>query len=342
MDEIVKYTLQELADHTGGQVVGDPQTVIERVATLTHADVGAISFLTSATYRQYLANTSASAVILRQADVSHCPVNALIVDNPHAAYARVASLLYPPVTPLQGIHPSAVVEDSATVPQSASIGANCYIGSDVQLGEGVSIGAGCVIETGVHIGSNSRLAANVTVLHECQIGQQAVIHSGVVIGGDGFGQANDQGVWLKIPQIGHVIIGDDVEIGANTTIDRGTIEDTVIGDNVKLDNLIQVAHNVHIDAHTVVAAGTGIAGSTRIGKHCTIAGMVGIAGHIEIADNVTITAMSIVSHSIRERGIYSSGTTLEPNKLWRKNAVRFKQLDEMARRIKTLESRQGK
>lgn len=338
----MKYTLQELADHTGGQVAGDSQTVIERVATLTRASSGAISFLTSASYRQYLANTSASAVILRQADAEHCPVNALIVDNPHAAYARVATLLYPPVTPVLGIHPSAVVEASATVPQSVSIGANCYVGPDVRLGEGVSIGPGCVIDSGVHIGANSRLAANVTVLHECQIGQQAVIHSGVVIGGDGFGQANDQGIWLKIPQIGRVIIGDDVEIGANTAIDRGAIEDTVIGDNVKLDNLIQVAHNVHLGAHTVVAAATAIAGSARIGKHCTIAGMVGIAGHIEIADNVTITAMSLVTHSIREPGIYSSGTTLEPNKLWRKNAVRFKQLDDMAKRIKTLESRQGK
>ncbi|MGM0679512.1 MAG: UDP-3-O-(3-hydroxymyristoyl)glucosamine N-acyltransferase [Pseudomonadota bacterium] len=274
--------------------------------------------------------------------MSYCPVNALVVDNPHAAYARIASLLYPPVTPPPGIHPSAVVEDSATVPQSVSIGVNCYVGPEVRLGEGVSIGAGCIIEAGVHIGSNSRLAANVTVLHECQIGQKAVIHPGVVIGGDGFGQASDQGVWLKIPQIGRVIIGDDVEIGANTTIDRGAIEDTIIGDNVKLDNLIQVAHNVRLGAHTVVASGTGIAGSARIGKHCTIAGMVGIAGHIEIADNVTVTAMSIVSHSIREPGIYSSGTTLEPNRLWRKNAVRFKQLDEMARRIKSLESRQGK
>ncbi|MDR9435289.1 MAG: UDP-3-O-(3-hydroxymyristoyl)glucosamine N-acyltransferase [Thiohalophilus sp.] len=338
----MKYTLQELAEHTGGQVVGDPQTVIERVATLTRADSGAISFLTSAAYRQYLANTSASAVILREGDASHCPVSALIVDNPHAAYARVASLLYPPVIPPVGIHPSAVVEESATVPESVSIGANCYVGADVRLEEGVSLGPGCIIEAAVHIGANSRLAANVTVLHECQIGQQAVIHSGVVIGGDGFGQANDQGVWLKIPQIGRVIIGDDVEIGANTAIDRGAIEDTVIGDNVKLDNLIQVAHNVHLGAHTVVAAATAIAGSARIGKHCTIAGMVGIAGHIEIVDNVTITAMSIVSHSIREPGVYSSGTTLEPNKLWRKNAVRFKQLDEMAKRIKTLESRQGK
>jgi len=338
----VKYTLQQLAGHIGGQVVGDPEAVIERVATLINAGPGAISFLTSPAYRQHLQNTTATAVILHQSEIEHCPVNALVVDNPYPAYARVAMLLHPYQAPEPGIHPSAVVDKSAVVPESVSIGAHCYVGPAVELGEYVSLGPGCVIESGVYIGEQSRLAANVTILHECRIGKQAVIHSGVVIGGDGFGQANDNGVWLKIPQIGRVIIGDDVEIGANTTIDRGAIEDTVIGDNVKLDNLIQVAHNVQIGAHTVVAACAAIAGSTKIGKYCTIAGMVGIAGHIEIADNVTITGMSLVPHSIREPGVYSSGTTLETNQQWRKNAVRFKQLDEIAKRIKALESRQGK
>lgn len=337
----MNYTLKQLAEHVGGQVVGDPDIVIEHVDTLIHAGTGAISFLTNASYRKYLQKTNASAVILRQADVEFCPVNALIVNNPHTAYARIATLLHPAFTIGSGIHPSAVVDESASVSKSAAVGANCYIGPGVHLGEKVSIGPGSVIEAGTRIGDGSRLSANVTVMHDCLIGQQAVIHPGVVIGGDGFGQANEDGQWLKVPQIGRVIIGDDVEIGANTAIDRGAIEDTIIGDNVKLDNLIQVAHNVHIGAHTVVAASTAIAGSAHIGKHCTIAGMVGIAGHIEIADNVTITAMSMVSHSIREPGMYSAGSPLDTNQQWRKNAVRFKQLDDMAKRIRALESRQG-
>lgn len=199
-----------------------------------------------------------------------------------------------------------------------------------------------MLESGVEIGEKCYLHANVTVQRDCVIGKQAVIHPGVIIGSDGFGQANDNGIWIKIPQIGKVVIGDDVEIGANTTIDRGAIDDTIIGDNVKLDNLIQVAHNVRIGAYTVIASSTAIAGSVQIGCHCMIAGAVAIAGHIEIADNVTITGMSLVTHTIREPGVYSSGVPLDLNRQWHKNAVRFKQLDEMAKRIKKLESRLGK
>lgn len=338
----VKFTLQELAEHIDGQVVGDPKTPIDHVATLANAGPGAISFLTNAAYRHYLQDTRASAVILRQDDVEQCPVNSLVVDNPHVAYARAAALLYPQELPNAGIHPSAVVEDSAEIPDTAVIGPNCYVGTSVQVGANVYLGPGCVLESGVQVGEHSRIHSNVTIQHDCIIGKRAIIHPGVVIGGDGFGQANDKGVWLKVPQLGRVVIGDDVEIGANTAIDRGAIEDTVIGDNVKLDNLIQVAHNVHIGAHTVVAAAAAIAGSAHIGKHCTIAGLAGIAGHIEIADNVTITAMSLVTHSVKEAGVYSSGVPLDTNTQWRKNAVRFKQLDEIAKRIKALESRQGK
>lgn len=335
----MKLTLQQLASHTGGQVVGDGNTVIDRVATLETAGPGAISFITNSAYRRYLSDTRASAVILKQSDLELCPVNALVVDNPHAGYAKVASLLYPASSLTPGIHPSAVVDESTSLPGDVSIGPNCYIGAGVRLGEQVSVGPGCVIEDNVEIGAGSRLVANVTVCHACIIGNQALIHPGVVIGGDGFGQANDNGVWLKIPQIGRVVIGDDVEIGANTTIDRGAIEDTMIGDNVKLDNLIQIAHNVHIGSHTVMAACVAVAGSTHIGRNCAIGGAAGIVGHIEITDNVQITGMSLVSHSIREAGVYSSGTPLEPNRLWHKNAVRFKQLNEMAKRIKELESR---
>lgn len=335
----MKLTLQQLASHTGGQVVGDGDTVIERVATLEAAGPGAISFLTNSAYRRKLSDTRASAVILRQSDVDHCPVNALVVKNPHASYAKVASLLYPASASTPGVHPSAVIDESNSFPENVSIGPNCYIGAGVKLGEQVSVGPGCVIEDNVEIGPGSRLRANVTICHDCKVGNQALIHPGVVIGSDGFGQANDNGVWLKIPQIGRVVIGDDVEIGANTTIDRGAIEDTMIGDNVKLDNLIQIAHNVHVGSHTVIAACAAIAGSTRIGRNCAIGGAVGIVGHLDITDNVQITGMSLVSHSIREAGVYSSGTPLDTNRQWHKNAVRFKQLNDMAKRIKELESR---
>ena len=338
----MKFTLQQLARHIGGRVVGDGDTVIDSVATLNNAGPGSITFLTSSSYRQYLQDTHASAVILKQADLEHCPVNSLVVDDPYASYARLAGLLYPESRPVSGVHPASVVHESVQIPESVSIGPHCYIGPLVKLGENVSLGPGCVLESGVEIGEDCYLQANVTIRHDCIIGKKAIIHPGVVIGGDGFGQANEKGTWLKIPQIGRVIIGDDVEIGANTTIDRGAIEDTLIGENVKLDNLIQVAHNVRIGAHTVIAACTAIAGSAQIGSHCMIAGAVAIAGHIEIADNVTITGMSLVTHTIREPGVYSSGVPLDTNRQWHKNAVRFKQLNEMAKRIKELESRQGK
>lgn len=338
----MKLTLQQLARHTGGRVVGDEDIVIDSVATLNNAKPGSITFLTSPSYRQYLRDTHASAVILRESDLEHCPVSALVVDDPHVSYARLANLLYPAQSPDFGVHPAAVIDKSVHIPDSVSIGPHCYIGPSVKLGENVSLGPGCVLESGVEIGEQSYLHANVTVRHDCVIGKQAVIHPGVIIGSDGFGQANDNGIWVKIPQIGKVIIGDDVEIGANTTIDRGAIDDTIIGENVKLDNLIQVAHNVRIGAHTVIASSTAIAGSVQIGRHCMIAGAVAIAGHIEIADNVTITGMSLVTHTIREPGVYSSGVPLDLNRQWHKNAVRFKQLDEMAKRIKKLESRLGK
>ncbi|TDY00123.1 UDP-3-O-(3-hydroxymyristoyl)glucosamine N-acyltransferase [Thiohalophilus thiocyanatoxydans] len=338
----MKLTLQQLARHAGGRVVGDDDIVIDSVATLNNARPGSITFLTSPSYRQYLGDTRASAVILSESDLEHCPVSALVVDDPYVSYARLANLLYPAERPALGVHPAAVIDKSVHIPDSVSIGPHCYIGPSVKLGENVSLGPGCVLESGVEIGEKCYLHANVTVQRDCVIGKQAVIHPGVIIGSDGFGQANDNGIWIKIPQIGKVVIGDDVEIGANTTIDRGAIDDTIIGDNVKLDNLIQVAHNVRIGAYTVIASSTAIAGSVQIGCHCMIAGAVAIAGHIEIADNVTITGMSLVTHTIREPGVYSSGVPLDLNRQWHKNAVRFKQLDEMAKRIKKLESRLGK
>lgn len=333
----VGLTLKELAERVGGEVHGDDSCVIRDVAPLQNAAPGAISFLANSRYRKYLAATKASAVILTRDDLADCPVSALVSDKPHLVYARVAALLYPVPTGRRGIHPTAWVDESCSIHDTAWVGPHSVIEAGVVLGPGVQVGPGCVIGEGVTIGEGSRLVANVTICSGTCIGMRALIHPGAVIGGDGFGLANDGGVWVKVPQLGRVRIGDDVEIGANTTIDRGALEDTVLEDGVKLDNQIQIGHNVKIGAHTAIAACTGISGSTKIGKHCTIAGGVGIAGHIEIADNVRITGMSMVTKSVPEPGAYSSGIPLQPNHLWHRSVVRFKQLDDLARRVKTLE-----
>ncbi len=330
-------TLGELAGYVDGSVRGDPACVISGVATLQNAKDGDITFLSNPRYIRYLSTTAASAVILSQDHVSVCRANALVAADPYLAYAKIAGFLLPQRAPASGRHPSAVIDAAAEVHPSACIGAHTVIEAAVRIAADVVIGAGCVVARGSDIGAGSRLVANVSIGEGTRIGKRALIHPGVVIGSDGFGFANQAGRWLKVPQLGAVSIGDDVEIGANTTIDRGTLDDTVIEDGVKLDNQIQVAHNVRIGAHTAIAACTGIAGSARIGARCTIGGGVGIVGHTEIADDVHITGMSFVAQSIREPGLYSSGTPLEPNREWRKNYARFHQLDDMARRLRRLE-----
>jgi UDP-3-O-[3-hydroxymyristoyl] glucosamine N-acyltransferase len=333
----VKYTLGELAEHVSGTVKGDASCEIEGVGTLHNADSSQISFLTNPSYRKQLAFSKAGAVIMSASDAEKCSLNAVVSNNPYAAYAKIAALLSPAEKFTAGIHPEAHIAIDTNISTTASIAAGVIIESGVTLADSVRIGPGCVLQENVKIGANSVLTANVTVVHDCDIGERNIIHPGVVIGADGFGQAMENGNWIKVPQLGRVVIGDDVEIGANTTIDRGAIEDTVIEDNVKLDNQIQIAHNVKIGAHTAIAGCTAIAGSTNIGKHCRIAGMVGIVGHLEIADNVTVTAKSLVSGSIKKAGVYSAGTPLEPSQQWRKNTIRFKHLDDMAKRLNALE-----
>lgn len=330
-------TLGDLAERVGGEVSGDSNCIISGLATLKSAKPGDITFLSDARFLKYLATVSASAVILRKKDRDKCPVNALVVENPYVTYAYVAQILCPPSPFNAGIHPSADVSDKAIVDPTAWIGPHTAIGPDSKIGANVYIGPGCVVGKNVEIGADSRLIAGVVIYDGTRIGKRSLFHAGVVIGSDGFGFANDKGKWVKIPQVGRVLIGDDVDVGANTTIDCGAIEDTVVEDGVKLDNQIQIAHNVHIGAHTVIAACTGIAGSTTIGKRCAIGGGVGIVGHINIVDDVHITGTTFVSKSILQPGIYSSGTPMESNHLWRKNYVRMKQLDDMARRIKDLE-----
>lgn len=339
MGEVRGLSLRKLAELLACELRGDPDTRIHGVAPLQGAGAGQISFFANPRYRSFLDATKAGAVILRPADAEGYPGNVLLVKDPYLAYARVAEALHPPPPTAAGIHPTTVVDPAAEVDATAAVGPHCVVEAGVRLAAGVVVGAGCFIGRDTVLGAGTRLMPNVTLYHDTRIGSRVLIHSGAVIGGDGFGFANEHGRWVKIPQLGRVIIGDDVEVGANTTIDRGALEDTIIEEGVKLDNLIMVAHNVQIGAHSAAAGCVGIAGSARIGRHCTLAGGVGIVGHLEIADNVHVTGMSMVTHSLTEPGVYSSGTPLMDNRDWRKSSVRFKQLDDMARRLRELERR---
>jgi UDP-3-O-[3-hydroxymyristoyl] glucosamine N-acyltransferase len=333
------YRLSELAHVAEAELHGDGECEIDRVATLDEASAGAIAFLTNTKYRKYLVTTRASAVILKPEFLAECPVNALVSDNPHLAYARISSRMFPAPAVRAGRHPSAVIADSAKVDPSAWIGACAVVEEGAEIGARVSVGPGCVVGREVRIGDDTRLIANVTLCDGVTLGQRVLLHPGVVVGSDGFGLANDDGVWVKVPQLGSVVVGDDVEIGANTTVDRGALRDTVLQRGVKLDNQIQVAHNVHIGEHTAIAACTGISGSTRIGNYCTIGGGVGITGHIEIADHTHISGQGMVTRSMNEPGYYSGGMPVAPNLEWRKNIAHLRRLDDIVRRLKALEKK---
>jgi UDP-3-O-[3-hydroxymyristoyl] glucosamine N-acyltransferase len=332
----VRLTLGELASVIGADLRGDPDLLVERVATLQGAGPGAVTFLSNRRYRHLLAGTRASAVILGPADAPDCPTAALVMANAYLGYARAASALNPPVAPPRGVHPSARVSDAARVDASAWVGPQAVVEAGAEVAAHAFIGPSCVVGEGVRVGAGTRLVANVTLCAGVALGARVLVHPGAVIGADGFGIANDRGVWVKIPQLGSVVVGDDVEIGANTTVDRGALEDTVIENGVKLDNQIQVGHNCRIGAHTAIAGCTGIAGSTTIGQRCMIGGGVGINGHIEICDDVQIAARSVVYQSITQPGMYASGTPLQPQAQWLRNLPRHRQLDEMYKRLKRL------
>jgi len=333
----VSHTLEELANYVGGRVEGDTTCVIDSVASLVTAGSQQLSFYTGGKFKQAFSDTAADAVIVSSKHVNLSSTNLIVVENPMLAFALIAEKLNP-ASVLSGIHPDASVDPTANIDTSAYVGAQSVIGAGVKINAGVTVEASCVIGQDCVIGENSRLHAHVTISDKTIIGKNAIIYSGAVIGSDGFGMANDQGRWIKIPQLGIVEIGDDVEIGANTTIDRGALDNTVIGNGVKLDNQIQIAHNVKIGDHTAIAGCVGIAGSTVIGQYCTIAGGVGITGQLEITDNVHITAMSLVTQSISESGAYSSGTPLQENAKWQRNYIRFTQLDDIAKRLKRIET----
>jgi UDP-3-O-[3-hydroxymyristoyl] glucosamine N-acyltransferase len=333
------YTLAEIVARFGGRVLGDAQVEITQVATLELANSSQISFLTNSRYRAQLADTKAGALILGEADAQATALPRIISPNPYAYFAKVSALLNPLPAIVPGVHPSAVIGEGALIDPTASIAAMAVVGAGAIVGAHSVIGEGSFIGDNVVVGRHVRLYPRVVIYHDCVIGDNLIAHSGVVIGADGFGIAMDEGRWIKIPQIGRVVIGNDVEIGANTTIDRGALDDTVIEEGVKLDNQIQIAHNVRVGAHTAIAGCVGIAGSTTIGKYCQIGGSAGILGHLKIADNVVIASFTLIGKSISEAGSYAAIFPFGKTEDWRKNAVHLRHLDEMAKRIKILEQK---
>jgi len=331
------YSLQEIGDHLGAELRGDPNCLIQRLNTLEQAEEGELSFLASKAYERFLTETKASAVLLEPRFAENFVGNALVIDNPYVAYARISAWFDRSTQARSGIHPTAVVADSAVLADDVYVGPHVSIGERVRIDAGASIGPGVSIGNDSTIGSGSRLFSNVSVYHGVSIGRNAVIHASTVIGADGFGFANDGGKWVKIHQLGGVEIGDNVEIGACTTIDRGALGNTVIEDGVILDNHVQIAHNVRIGENTAMAAYAGIAGSTTIGKNCVFAGQAGAVGHITVGDGVVAMARTTLSKPTPKAGSYSSGLLMYETPVWRKNAVRFGQLDDMARRLKRLE-----
>jgi len=337
----VSVSLGELAVRFGCELRGNPDTLVERVGTLANADSHCVAYLSEARNRRELAGTGAAVVVLQPAAADACPTACLICSNPRATFARITSLLHPAPHRPAGIHPSAIVSPTARVDSSAHVGALAVIGDRAVIGPRVHVGLRCVVEEDVVLEEDVRLVASVTLCHGVKIGARTIIQPGVVIGGDGFGFAPEQGKWVKVPQVGSVRIGADVEIGANTTIDRGAIEDTVVEEGVKLDNQIQLGHGVRVGAHTVIAGCTGISGSTVIGKHCIIGGACGIAGHLTIGDEVVITGFGMVSRSLAGPGVYSSGLPITESKIWRRQVARVRNLESLFARVKRLEGGAG-
>lgn len=334
--------LADIIAQLGGELRADSadagDLTISRIATLEAAKPGDISFLSNPKYQSQLASTKASAVILAPAAAEACPIPALVAQDPYLYFARLAQLLRPKIPAPVGIHPNATV--LSELPGHVSVGAGAYIGANVRIGAGSVIGANAVVGSGVTIGADCRLYPNSTIYYGCRIGSRVIVHAGAVIGSDGFGFAREKdGSWVKIPQTGIVVVGDDVEIGAGTTIDRGALDNTVIEDGVKLDNQIQVAHNVRIGAHTAIAGCVAIAGSTSIGSRCTIGGKTSIVGHLTIADGVHIAAGTFISKSLKKPGAYTGTVPAMSHDDWLKNFSHLRHLDSMADRIRALEAR---
>ena len=327
------FAASELAQRFGLELRGEDRAV-HGVGTLSSATAEQLSFLANPRYRGQLGDTAAGVVVLHADEADARTGTALLARDPYVAFAKIAALFERKPVRTAGIHPTAVVDASAQVDPAAHVGPHVSIGARSRIGAGASIGPGCVIGDDCEVGEGCELVARVTLVTRVRLGRRVLVHPGAVLGADGFGIAMDRGHWIKVPQLGGVLVGDDCEIGANTTIDRGALGDTVLEEDVRLDNQIQVGHNVRIGAHTAMAGCSAVAGSASIGRHCLVGGGAGILGHLEVCDRVVITAMSLVTHSIREPGEYSSGTPLMDNRSWRKSAARFKQLHDIARRCK--------
>ena len=326
-------SLAELAQRFGLDLRGDGAARVSGVATLEKAGPAQLAFLANPLYRKQLQDARAAAVILREADAAACPVPCLVARDPYPAFARVAALFEAPPASTPGVPPYAVVDPSAEVDPAASVGPLSSVGPRTRIGAGAVVGPGCTIGADCEVGEGCELVARVSLVLRVRLGRRVRVHPGAVLGADGFGLAMDGGRWIKVPQLGGVVVGDDCEIGANSCIDRGALDDTVLEEDVRIDNLVQVGHNVRIGAHTAMAGCVAVAGSTRIGRRCLVGGGAGFVGHLDICDGVTVTAMSLVTHSIAEPGEYSSGTPIQRNRDWRRNAARFKQLDQLARKI---------
>ncbi|WP_085246869.1 UDP-3-O-(3-hydroxymyristoyl)glucosamine N-acyltransferase [Gilliamella mensalis] len=333
------FRLEQLAAQLDAKLHGDGDLTITGIASMKSAVFGQITFLSDKKLQSNLLACKASAVVMTEESLEHWSGAALIVKNPYLAYAKLAQILDTTPMPAKDIAPTAVIDETAQLGSNISIGANAVIESGVVLGDNCIIGAGCFIGKNTTIGAGTKLWANVSVYHNCVIGENCLVQSGTVIGADGFGYANDKGKWIKIPQLGRVVIGNNVEIGASTTIDRGALDDTVIGNGVIIDNQCQIAHNDIIGDHTAVAGGVIMAGSLTIGRHCLIGGASVINGHMEICDQVTITGMGMVMRPITQPGVYSSGIPLQENKVWRKTASLVLHIDGMNKRLKTLEKK---
>jgi UDP-3-O-[3-hydroxymyristoyl] glucosamine N-acyltransferase len=332
-------SLSDIASHIGAELQGDADCQISGLNTLREAGPSELTFLSNQNYRRYLGETVAGAVILDVDSATAYTGNRLVMENPYLGYALASAMFDCSPVPASGVHPSAVVAASTQIGDGTSIGPNAVLGEDVVIGANSRIGAGVIISDGSEIGDNCRIYANVSIYHGVTIGSQVTIHSGAIIGADGFGFAHAQGRWVKIYQLGGVVIGDRVEIGACTTIDRGALEDTVIEDGVILDNHVQIAHNVRVGENTAMAGCSGVSGSTIIGKNCIFAGQSGVVGHVTLCDGVHLTGGTIVTKSLTEPGSYSSGTAFSKSDDWRKNAVRFNHLDDLARRVRQLEKK---
>lgn len=330
------YTLAELAARFALVLDGPPEVQVTGVHTLERAGPSQLSFFANSRYRQALTQTRAAVVLVRARERALCPVPALLAADPYLAFARIAALFESPATAPAGIHPSAVIEPGAQIAPGASVGPFCHVAASARIAAGATLGPHCAVGPDCVVGPDCELLGRVSLVKRVRLGARVRIHPGAVLGADGFGLARAPEGWIKVPQLGGVVIGDDCEIGANSSIDCGALDDTELGHDVRVDNLVQIGHNVRIGAHTAIAGCVGIAGSAEIGANCLIAGASGIGGHIRIADGTTVLGMSMVTHDIHQAGVYAGGPPLMDNASWRRNMARLRKLDDLAKSVRKL------